>query len=449
MNNTSKIVLMLVGFAAIVGCSDSKGKASGSTANPATDKAAATTAPKGEENNKPVTITLYVDSATITELEFQKFFAEPIKKKYPHITMKMLVKAKGKEVQDLLASNEPFPDIIYTSNTSLSRFSDLRLTTDLRDYIKKANLDMSKMRPMVMESLALYSPNNETIALPYTLNFAGWFYNKSILDRFGVAYPRDLMTWDEMLELARKLTRMDSGVQFNGMELDAPDRVGGQLSLPLVDPATNRSVINSEGWKRVMEVMKQNFDMPGYVYGSTYTGFLQKQSSAMMTSWADQMLGPLEELEVKGTPMNWDWVALPNFKEALGTGREVDMHLMILSSQGKNKDVAFQVMSHILSDEVQTTVSKTGRLPVLNNPGLEKLFGEELKTIKGKNSVSNILKAQPRKIHPPHDMDRDVKSALTNAAKAMAVSKKDINTALREAEEAANKKIAEYLAAKK
>ncbi|MEF3303876.1 extracellular solute-binding protein [Paenibacillus sp. GYB003] len=218
--------------------------------------------------------------------------------------------------------------------------------------------------------------------MPYSLNFAGWYYNKSIFDKFGVKYPKDLMTWDETFELARKLTRTDGGEAYIGMELDAPDRIGGQMSLPLIDLKTNKALIDTEGWKKVLTFMKQNYELPGYKFDSRwdypYIGFLQKKNVAMMTSWADQMLGPLEDMHKKGDSINWDWVALPNFKEYLGTGREVDVHMMIHSSLGKKKEIAWKVMSHILSDEVQTIVSKSGRLPTIANPDIEKLFGSDL-----------------------------------------------------------------------
>lgn len=42
------------------------------------------------------------------------------------------------------------------------------------------------------------------------------FYNKDLFDKFGIDYPTDNMTWDEMYELSKNMTRSDGDIQYYG-----------------------------------------------------------------------------------------------------------------------------------------------------------------------------------------------------------------------------------------
>ncbi|MEF3304856.1 ABC transporter substrate-binding protein [Paenibacillus sp. GYB003] len=411
---------------------------------------------KPEEKKEPVTLKLYLHGAALADNEFQRFFAEPVKKKYPHITLEF-VKDKangGTDPNDLIAAGT-YPDIMYGSNTAVFAHKDLKWVADLSEYVKKEKLDLSGVNPAVLETLGMYADKpGEMIGLPFVMNYAALFYNKDIFDKFGVGYPKDLMTWDQVIGLAKQLTRQDGGIQYVGLDFTEPDRPGGQLSLPLVDAKTGNTVINSDGWKNIFNLLKQNYDIPGYIGPNnkwTYglNAFLKDRNLAMLPNWSDGVIGAAEELFLKGQPLNYDIAALPNFQEELGKGREVDMHLLMLSNQSKHKDDAFKVMAYMLSEEIQTAVAKAGRFPVLNKPELEKSFGSDLGSLKGKNTAG-IFKAKPRKMHDnPNEYDRSiVKPRLNDAAKAVALGQKDINTALRDAQETADKQIAEARKAK-
>ncbi|CAH8248157.1 extracellular solute-binding protein [Paenibacillus melissococcoides] len=72
------------------------------------------------------------------------------------------------------------------------------------------------------------------------------YYNKAILDKFGVDYPRDGMTWDEILDLAKQVTAERDGVKYKGLSF-------GHYSIPLTqfgvngtDPETGEVLFTKE-----------------------------------------------------------------------------------------------------------------------------------------------------------------------------------------------------------
>jgi multiple sugar transport system substrate-binding protein len=78
----------------------------------------------------------------------------------------------------------------------------------------------------------------------------------------------------------------------------------------------------------------------------------------------------------------------------------------------------------------------------LKDPKLQDVFGADLPALKGKN-VKGIFKSKPAKSSPVTPYDAIINGELNKVATKVAKGQTDINSALREAEENANKLIQE------
>jgi multiple sugar transport system substrate-binding protein len=426
---------------ALTGCSKGEPAAAGSSSStPAASSG--TPAP----NMEPAALSVYQLSATLTDSEFDEYFVQPIKKKFPHITLKLVRNGKGSSPQELVTTGQ-FPDIVFTDNNSLSnqlRVIDNRF--DLSDHVKKSGMDLKKLDPIAIEGIKMYGDNGELYALPFSLNWTALFYNKDIFDKFGVAYPKDSMTWEDTIELAKKVTRSVDGTFYMGLDPNLPYNVGSGLSLPVVDKKTNQATLNNDQWKRIYTTLKDIYAIPGNLpsmelYGKGRDTFTKDKSLAMYAFFGSGTVGTLEEMYAKGDKMNWDMVSTPSYKEAAGRGQEINIHLMTVSKSSKYKEQAFQVVSYLaLSDEVQTLAMKNGRISALQNQELRKSFGANLKTMQGKN-VNGIFRNSASKLPAVTGYDSFAKPFLNNKFKEVVAGNLDINTALRQAEEEANKTI--------
>jgi multiple sugar transport system substrate-binding protein len=94
-----------------------------------------------------------------------------------------------------------------------------------------------------------------------------------------------------------------------------------------------------------------------------------------------------------------------------------------------------------MSDEVQTIMARQGRIPIVNQESVKKEYAKDLKGMEGKNLAAFFQDAIAKPV-PSTAYDGQAKSIFTNAALVPVYQgKKDINTALREAEEQINKYI--------
>ncbi|OPX44979.1 multiple sugar-binding protein precursor [Ruminiclostridium hungatei] len=427
--NTLMIILLL---ASLIGC----GKQAG-------------TAPAGGNpsiEHKPVTLQIF-QNLTLTDSEYVKLIEEPVKKKFPWITLiRTSASSSNLTLEDVIASGN-VPDLIYGNITSYYAYEKLGLIYDLADFIKKYNFDINRIKPGILESIKNQSETGNIYTLPFNANIPILYYNKDIFDKFGVPYPSDeQITWEEAIELGKKLTRTDNGVNYVGLDVeDGPIRIYESLGLQLIDPETEKAaVVSNPGWKRVFDVVKSSFEVPGYIQGENYIynidNFLKTQNLAMRVAPLANMVGKLDDLLAAGKPINWGIAPPPTFKEAPGKGPEYSIHTWYITSQSKYKDEAFQVISYILSDEVQRILARNGRVPAIVNPELEKEYGADLPALQGLN-VQNVFKAEPQPISKDHPYETEVAAFLKDAYKELAIGNVDVNTSLRNLEEKINKKI--------
>ncbi|WP_028548360.1 ABC transporter substrate-binding protein [Paenibacillus sp. UNC451MF] len=392
-------------------------------------------------DHQPVTISVGIKTqGYLTDEEFNRYIVEPVKKQYPWITVeKVIYNAKGTKLSELVAAGN-VPDIVITNNVNgMPEFLELDLAAPLTELIQNHKFDVTKIEPQAIEAVKAATLMKDLAALPYSRNFQTLYFNKDIFDKFAVPYPKDGMTWEQVTDLAKLLTRHDNGTQFRGLEPNVPERLASQLSLPFVDPKTKKSTLNSTEWKQVMDRMITIHSISGneqILYNKEAADlFYNKRTLAMLPDI--NLFGDLSQFK----DLNWDMASFPTWNHLPGVSPGIDAHLMVLTKTSTKKDDAFRVMSAVLSDEVQLDMSKQGRYSVLKDAKIKEAFGKDLTWMAGKNiRAVNMTPANP---YPQTEYDKEGINALRSALTSAIKNGKDSNTVLREASEAFDKKIEE------
>ncbi|MEF3310899.1 extracellular solute-binding protein [Paenibacillus sp. GYB004] len=385
-----------------------------------------------EEPPKPFTLTYYTDlKPAVMELE-----ASIIQKKFPHITVKPVLASANLKPEHLAASGN-IPDLISYTIGTLWNFRDHDLLTDLNPFIQKHGFDMNRFLPNVKESIQAYSDKGETLFIPYTLSTNVLYFNKNIFNKFGVPYPKDGMTWDEVYDLAKKVTRTDGTVKYKGFQFQHQNLTWkNQLMQPLIDPNTFKSLLDSLGWRRWVETMGGFLLIPGNENGGT---FEKAQDVAMYSG--PNMLATLPEAAKNG--LDWDVVSLPTFTGNTSEGTQMISPFYGIPPNGKHMDETFRVIAYMLSEEVQILKSRRGMVPIIDSQAAASQYGKDLEGVEGKNLAAFFQDkvGKPFRTTKYDDIVKTViyKELLPNYFRGT----KDINTAFREAEESSNKQIEE------
>ncbi|CAG7646743.1 hypothetical protein PAESOLCIP111_05234 [Paenibacillus solanacearum] len=425
---------MLAAAAALAGCSQSdptspKNGPSGATAeSPAAGQAAV-------NRTEPVTLTILASS---TELEFESMLIEPVKKKYPHLTLNIIQKGKGASMKELVAAGQ-VPDLFTDWTGGMMDLKDLDVFADISPLIQSQRIDLNRFSPNALDSIKVNS-DGVLYGLPFNLQLFMMVYNKDIFDKFGIPYPQDGMTWTQTVNLAKQLTRLDNGIQYRGLDPDGVQRLGLSLSQIIVNGKTNKADVVNEQWKKVFELGKSMFSIPGN--GQTanpFNDFTKEKRLAMFATY--NRLTQFEAPSKEG--LRWDIAQYPSFEERPNTYGLSNPWMMFISKQSPHKAQAMQVIDVLTSDEVQLINARTSaKQSPLSHPRMKTEFGADLPYLAGKN-LAAIFKSQPAPAPAYSDFYSKATPLLLSSFADYANDKIDVNTALREADEKINKMISE------
>ncbi|CAG7652146.1 ABC transporter substrate-binding protein [Paenibacillus allorhizosphaerae] len=393
---------------------------------------------RAETGGEPVTLQVFQAGGSISDTEFKQLIADPVRKKYPHITLE-LIRESANTKRDQLITSGSFPDLIFTSSISMGGFLDLELMKDLQEPIKKSNLDLNRFEPRSINGIKAYGSSGQVYALPFSINFGALYYNKDLFDRVGEPYPQDGITWEEALDIGKKLAAKDNTMKALGTSGVTRDYIS--LLLPVVDAKTDRAALATDDWRWLLQFHESLSKIPDNRSAKGgRDGFVKDKTMAMYTSYGAR-IGELEEIEQSGQGFNWDLTTFPVRKDASVQGMETESHVMAVSATAKHPDTAFEVIRFLTtSDEVQMQVAGMARISSLKDDKYKKEFGANLKSLNGKN-VQAIFKNKYGTGPLPTKYDAVAEKAVSAASQKVNKGEADINSALRAAEEAANKEI--------
>lgn len=109
------------------------------------------------------------------------------------------------------ASGGTMPDVFWMHSNNSQKYMENDLLLDLTDKI--ANSAVINPSNYYEDITALYQSEGKTYAMPKDVDTIALWYNKSMFDEAGLAYPDDTWTWETMYEAAVKLTK-DDGSQY-------------------------------------------------------------------------------------------------------------------------------------------------------------------------------------------------------------------------------------------
>lgn len=95
--------------------------------------------------------------------------------------------------------------------------------------------------------------------------------------------------------------------------------------------------------------------------------------------------------------LNFDVVSVPSFSDVPNTRYQPNVYSMYITKQSTKKDMAFQAIAAILSEEHQVELAKEGVIVPMESKAVQEAFGQNLPQMRGKNTkaVFNGKTAMP------------------------------------------------------
>lgn len=412
------------------------------------DATATPSAPNGqpsvEMKKEPVDLTFYNPATGFTEKAFMEKYGKALQQKFPYMRLHYIQSGNGTTLPELIAAGTAVDVVLSTVSNLHTTFLASHMEYDLTGLIKQHGIDLNQFQPAAVELMKQISGGG-MYGLP---NSAGagihLLYNKDIFDKFGVAYPRDGMTWDEIYELAKKMTRTMEGINYTGFATSFQHiYLTNQLSASGIDPKTNKSLFaKDEKWNVIAQNMLRFYQIPGNELDASrvsqsaqLNAFIKDHTAAMYAGgW----------IPADKSDYNWGIVRLPEFAQLPGVGTQILPEYFLVSNTSKYKDDAFQAIAYLTtSKDFALERAKKGDISALKSAAeFKNVLYQDVPYLK----QTNIINARtPEKYAAPSQMTPYNATAVAKFASAMdsLITGKvaDINTALRIAAEETDKAI--------
>lgn len=376
------------------------------------------------------------------EENFERTFNQHVKKALPHITLTYI--HNDGQIEENFAKGI-VPDIVMGSN--FPYFKEIDLVRDQMPLIENYGFDLSLYETGVIDTLKNASIEGELNALPVFRPGYVLAYNKDIFDAFGVAYPKDHMTWDEVIELGRQLSGERDGRKYHGLwpSRDQLSQVGGTI----IDPETDEpNILDNEELRIFLERQQTIFNIPGnlpdmdsmeeladYMYNGSGTEPIFDYALLPARDQTDAYT--YDEVEFG---LNYDWVTYPVWGGDYGEYLPNELYNnLFVTSQAENPDAAFEVLAYLMSEEYQRWSVSTGGSSALLNKETYNDFGKELEraeVLANKNTEA-LFQLQSASIPEKSQYEGPIYKTLVINAYQRLLEGDDINTVLRMMDEEA------------
>ena len=153
------------------------------------------------EENTTLTIVAW-DVGTTPYYQAQK---EAFEATHPGVTIEYVDVASqdwDTKAGTMLSGGDTSDLFMVKQNINIMNWAQQGFAEPLTDYIAKDNYDLSGFVGMEPN----YALDGTQYALPFRSDFWVLFYNKTLFDAAGVAYPTNDMTWEEYAALAKQMT---------------------------------------------------------------------------------------------------------------------------------------------------------------------------------------------------------------------------------------------------
>ena len=249
------------------------------------------------------------------------------------------------------------------SNES-ERYMSNDMLLDLTDKIAESDKIDPENYPE--DIWGLYTYDDKYYAVPKDVDTIALWYNKTMFDEAGLAYPTADWTWDDVSEAAKKLTK-DDGSQY-GLAVRNDNNQAGYYNLVYDnggyiinedktksgwdDPKTIEAMKTLEGWIKdgvmpSIETMSENGEDVLFQSG--------KAAMVLQGSW---MVAAYRDNEY--TAANCDLVELPKNAE---TGRRASVYNGLgwaAAANGEHTEEAWKLLEYLGSEEAQKKQAELG-----------------------------------------------------------------------------------------
>lgn len=270
------------------------------------------------------------------------------------------------------ASGGEMPDVFWMHSNTAQMYMENDLLLPLDDYISAdSSIDLSSYYEGIVE-LYKRSDNGVQYALPKDHDTIALIYNKALFDEYGVEYPNDDWTWEDLRDAAAAITEAGKAKNVYGYALNTTNNQDGWYNIvydygaEVITADHKGTTIGSDKGKAAMEMVRQLLEVatPQTTVAETGTDSLFKSGLTAMISQGSWMINSFYTAD---NASDYAWAMLP-YADVNGNGKCDDGERYsaynglgwAASANTADPDAAYSLISYFCSEKGQKEQAELG-----------------------------------------------------------------------------------------
>ncbi|UJF32850.1 ABC transporter substrate-binding protein [Paenibacillus hexagrammi] len=294
-----------------------------------------------------------------------------------------------KELKTLIDQEKP-DVLLFQSPEQFGQFIEEGRLYPLDDVVKQDKFDIENLLPAVVDAIRAKG-DGKLFGLSPEFYGQALYYNKDLFEKYGVPLPSNQMSWNDVLNLAKRFPTDGQGDERvyglsafsymgDGIGYQLMNSIGMTEGLTYLDPENMQVTLQTDGWKQALETAvdavksgvlyirnndNQSMNNPG-----SYEDFLLQNQfvagKAAMTIDGNYIMQNLQEakerLKDKFKPFNWDTVTVPVNPQNKEYSTSVTVtQIFGINAQSSNLRAAWEFVKYINGDEFARIMSKSSQ----------------------------------------------------------------------------------------
>ncbi|MBW4094679.1 MAG: sugar ABC transporter substrate-binding protein [Acidobacteria bacterium] len=274
------------------------------------------------------------------------------------------------KITTMLAGGDKTDVLAVKNVTDYSQYSSRGQITDLTDLVKN-QLPASKLA-----NLDAFNVDGKYYAAPYRSDFWVLFYNKTLFDKAGLAYPKNI-TWDQYADLAKKLATgtTASGAKVYGayqhtwrsvVQAISSAQTGGNLlggDYSFFTPQYQMS-LDLQKAGAIMDYATEKNNK------TSYNSFFEAGQAAMMPMGSWEISALLADKAAGKTSVDWAIAPMPQVSAGSKVTTFGSPTAFAVNKKAANSDAAQKFITFAAGEQGAKAVAAVGIVPSLQESAI-------------------------------------------------------------------------------
>lgn len=259
------------------------------------------------------------------------------------------------------------PDVMVISRDEYARFIEKGQLSDLDILLSDDRFNVEGIVPEVLNHLRDLG-KGRLYGVPSQFTSKALYYNKDLFDRYGIPYPEDQMTWEEVLMLAQRFPSGEGVYGFYSPNfLNLVNDIALSRGIAAIKVSNMQMNVDSDSYREILKMVidaynSNSISLPDLPLTEINDPFVM--GTAAMTvdfnSYINYRLTALKEKGGDQFKLNWDLVTAP----VDGNKRDISPYMLVayihvINKESTNKQAAWEFVKFATGEELAKMRSRT------------------------------------------------------------------------------------------